>query len=98
IAIVLALFLLALGLRLYRLDDWTFGIFGDEGYSGLCALNILNGQNVSLFSPQLKVDFSFSCFAVAGTMQVFGTGIVGLKMFQVLTGSLMLIPFYLLMR
>src|SRR5207253_4428096 len=37
VAVVLGLFALCLGLRLWRLDDWTTGMHGDEGEAGMDA-------------------------------------------------------------
>lgn len=99
IAIIFAIFALGLGLRLYRLDDWSFlGLTGDEGVPGLSALSIIEGQRVSPFEEGWAALSNFSYWTIALTMQVFGTGMLGLKMFNVLTGSLMIFPFYLLVR
>jgi 4-amino-4-deoxy-L-arabinose transferase-like glycosyltransferase len=89
---------LALGFRLYRLGDVTAGMNGDEGEAGVEALKILQGQWVSPFLPGWFGQSNVYYWAIALTMRVFGTGLFGLRMFSTLVGSLMIVPFYLLVR
>ena len=98
IAIVVGIFLLALGLRFYRLDDWTTGMHGDEGEVGMEALKILTGNHVSPFLAGWFQQSNFYYWSLALMMQVFGTGMLGLRMFSALTGSLMVLPLYGLVR
>ncbi len=98
IAVVLSILALALGLRLYRLGDWTTGVHGDEGEVGMEALKILEGQWASPFQTGWFSQSNFYYWAVALTMKGFGTGLFGLRIFAVLAGTAMLVPFYLLLR
>jgi len=98
IAIFLAIFLLALGLRLYRLDDWQTGMHGDEGEAGMDAISILEGNLVSPFRTGWFSQPNFYYWGIALTMKVFGTGMLGLRMFSTLAGTLMILPFYPLVR
>jgi DNA-binding beta-propeller fold protein YncE len=97
-AIFLGLFVLAFVLRLYRLDDWTTGMHGDEGEAGMDAINILEGHPVSPFLTGWFSQPNFYYWGIALTMKVFGTGMGGLRMFALLFGVLMLLPFYPLVR
>ncbi len=97
-AIVFLIFALALGLRLYRLGDWTTGMHGDEGEAGMDALSILGGNRVSPFLTGWFSQPNFYYWGVALTMKVFGTSLFGLRMFSTLAGSLMILPFYPLVK
>ena len=71
---------------------------GDEGEAGMDALNILAGHWVSPFQTGWFGQSNFYYWALAITMGVFGTGLGGLRMFVALAGSLMILPFYPLVR
>ncbi|MBF6611629.1 MAG: glycosyltransferase family 39 protein [Chloroflexi bacterium] len=96
--VVFLIFLLALGLRLYRLGDWTTGMHGDEGEAGMDALSILQGNRVSPFLTGWFSQPNFYYWGIALTMKVFGTSLFGLRMFSTLAGSLMILPFYFLVK
>lgn len=96
--IFLALFVIAFALRLYRLDDWTTGMHGDEGEAGMDAISIIEGHPVSPFLTGWFSQPNFYYWGIALTMKVFGTGMGGLRMFATLAGVLMILPFYPLVR
>jgi hypothetical protein len=98
IAIALAIIALGVGLRLYRLGDWTTGVHPDEGYAGTDAMNIVKGDLVSPFLTGWYSQPNFYYWGIALLMKVFGTDLFGLRMFSFLAGSLMLPPFYGLVR
>ncbi|HUS15736.1 MAG TPA: PA14 domain-containing protein [Chloroflexia bacterium] len=98
IAIFLGILALAFGLRFYRLDDWTTGMHGDEGEAGMDAIAIMEGNRVSPFGTGWFAQPNFYYWGIALTMWVFGTGMTGLRMFSTLAGTLMLVPFYPLVR
>ncbi len=98
ITIFLGILALGFGLRLYRLGDWTTGMHGDEGEAGVDALGILAGNGASPFATGWFSQPNFYYWGIALTMRVFGTDLFGLRMFAALAGSLMLIPFYPLVR
>lgn len=98
IAIFLAIFVLALGLRLYRLGDWTGGMHGDEGEVGMDALRIVKGHPVPPFRTGWFGQPNFYYWGVAIGMKLFGTGLTGLRMFSALAGALIILPFYPLAR
>ncbi len=94
----LSIVLLTFALRLYRLDDWFMGVHGDEGEAGMDAINILEGHNAPLFGTGWFAQPNFYYWGIALAMKVFGTGLGGVRAFSTLTGSVMVIPFYLLVR
>ena len=98
IAIFLAILALALGLRLYRLGDWSGGMHGDEGEVGMDALRILNGRPVSPFRTGWFGQPNFYYWGVAIGMKLFGTGLAGLRAFSTVAGTLIILPLYLLAR
>ena len=98
LAIFLTILGLGLALRLYRLGDWTTGMHGDEGEVGLDALKILEGDHVSPFLTGWFGQPNFYYWGVALGMKAFGTGLAGLRAFSALSGALMILPFYLLVR
>jgi len=94
----LGIVLLTFALRLYRLDDWTMGVHGDEGEAGMDAINILEGHSAPLFSTGWFAQPNFYYWGIALGMKVFGTGLGGVRAFSTLAGSLMIVPFYFLVR
>ncbi|HKP53410.1 MAG TPA: PA14 domain-containing protein [Chloroflexia bacterium] len=98
VGIFLSIFLLAFGLRLFRLDDWTGAMHGDEGEFGMNAISIVNGDRISPFMTGWFFHPNFSFFGIAAMMKIFGTGLFGLRILSALLGALMVIPFYLLVR
>jgi hypothetical protein len=89
---------LAFVLEGYHVADIPPGFHGDEGESGMQALQLLHGEVGSLISvgwyhlPML----SFSWHAIS--MRIFGETVFGLRMSSVMVGTLTLIPFYFLTR
>ncbi|MDQ5824669.1 MAG: glycosyltransferase family 39 protein [Chloroflexota bacterium] len=98
LAFVLAIVALAFFLRVYRLDDLTGGMHGDEGETGMDAINIMEGGTVSPFMTGWFAHPNFSFFAAAGSMAIFGKDLFGLRILSTILSVLMLVPFYLLVR
>lgn len=98
LATCLAIFALGLALRLHRLGDWTTGMHGDEGEVGVDALKILEGNHVSPFLSGWFGQPNFYYWGVALGMKAFGTSLAGLRAFSALSGALMILPFYFLVR
>lgn len=97
-AILLSICALTFAMRVYRLDDWTGGMHGDEGETAMDAVHILEGDRVSPFLTGWFNHPNFSFWSVALTMKVFGMNLFGLRFFSVLLGTLMVLPFYGLVR
>jgi DNA-binding beta-propeller fold protein YncE len=98
LALVLAIVVLAFFLRVYRLDDLTGGMHGDEGETGMDAIRIMEGGQVSPFMTGWFAHPNFSFFAAAGSMTLFGKTLFGLRILSTVLSVLMLVPFYLLVR
>jgi 4-amino-4-deoxy-L-arabinose transferase-like glycosyltransferase len=98
VVILLGIVGLAFVLQGYHVADIPPGFHGDEGESGMQALQLLHGQVGSLISvgwyylPML----SFAWHAIS--MKIFGETVFGLRMSSVIVGTLTLIPFYALTR
>ena len=96
--LLLGILSLAFVLQAYRVALIPPGFHGDEGESGMQALQLLHGEVGSLISvgwyhlPML----SFAWHAVS--MRIFGETVYGLRMSSVLVGTLTLVPFYFLTR
>ncbi len=90
--------ILGFGLMSYRVADIPPGFHGDEGESGMQALQLLHGEVESLISvgwyhlPMM----SFAWHAIS--MMLFGDTVFGLRMSSVIVGTLTLIPVYFLTR
>ncbi|HET9495693.1 MAG TPA: glycosyltransferase family 39 protein, partial [Chloroflexia bacterium] len=98
IALVAGIVVVALVFRLYRLDDLTGGMHGDEGEFGMNALAILSGDRISPFMTGWFAHPNFSFYSQAATMAVAGWNLFGLRLFAALMGTLMVLPFYGLVR
>jgi hypothetical protein len=97
--IVLACILLVAAImRLYRLDDWYMGMHGDEGEFGDIGVRILAGEAISPFTVGLQGHPNATFWGLALSMKVFGTDIDGLRMFPVICGMLLMLPFYGLVK
>ncbi|HYO50422.1 MAG TPA: glycosyltransferase family 39 protein [Chloroflexia bacterium] len=98
IFVVAGIMALALALRIYKLGDPTGGMHGDEGETGMDALNIIAGNRVSPFMTGWFSHPNFSFWSIALTMQVFGVSLFGLRLFSAFLGTLTVLPLYLLVR
>jgi 4-amino-4-deoxy-L-arabinose transferase-like glycosyltransferase len=98
IAVLLCIMGLAFVLQGYHVAEIPPGFHGDEGESGMQALQLLHGEAGSLISvgwyhlPML----SFAWHAIS--MRIFGETVFGLRMSSVIAGTLTLIPLYFLTR
>jgi hypothetical protein len=96
--LLLGIVCLAFVLQGYHVADMPPGFHGDEGESGMQALQLLHGEAGSLISvgwyhlPTL----GFAWHAIS--MRIFGETVFGLRMSSVIVGTLTLIPFYFLTR
>lgn len=98
IIIVAAIFMIGLFFRFYRLGDWTTGVHGDEGEAGMAAMSILQGNRVSPFLTGWFSQPNFYYWGIAAGLKLFGTSLFGDRAFSAIMGTLMLLPFYPLVR
>lgn len=104
---VLMLFFVAVavGLRMWRLDNNLPGVHGDEGEMGMLALLALHGP-ASGISPNPLPYFTTAFldhptlfhYLQAGAMALFGETMNGLRMLSILTGGLVVGGLYLMGR
>jgi 4-amino-4-deoxy-L-arabinose transferase-like glycosyltransferase len=87
----------ALALRLYNLDGLP-AFFGDEGEQGLDARDILDGSPIPIFGNGWWDLPNLPFYVWAMLFRLFGDGIVGVRIFSVIGGMLMLWYVYRLAR
>jgi 4-amino-4-deoxy-L-arabinose transferase-like glycosyltransferase len=89
---------LGFGLQSYHLESIPPGFHGDEGESGMQALQLLRGEVNSLISVGWYDHPMISFAWPALSMRIFGQTVYGLRMSSVVAGTLTLAPFYFLTR
>ncbi|MGA7732645.1 MAG: glycosyltransferase family 39 protein [Chloroflexia bacterium] len=87
----------ALALRIYNLDGLP-AFFGDEGEQGLAARAIFDGSPVLIFGTGWWDIPNLPFYVWAALFRLFGDGIVGVRIFSVIGGMLMLWYVYRLAR
>jgi 4-amino-4-deoxy-L-arabinose transferase-like glycosyltransferase len=93
------LMLLALLVRIWRLDSYPPFFHGDEGEMGMLALGILTGSDrLSPFVVRWLGHPTMFHYWQALTMAIFGRDEVGLRMLSALTGTASVGALYWLMR
>jgi 4-amino-4-deoxy-L-arabinose transferase-like glycosyltransferase len=93
------LMLLALLVRIWRLDSYPPFFHGDEGEMGMLALGILTGSDrLSPFAVRWLGHPTMFHYWQALTMAIFGRNEVGLRMLSALTGTASVGALYWLMR
>lgn len=95
VAALLAVMIVALIFRLWRLGDLGPGMHGDEGEAGTQALSIDNGNLVSPFMRGWFNQPNFYYWSLAICMKIFGTGLFGLRSFALLCGLATVLFVYL---
>jgi hypothetical protein len=96
--LLVAMIVVALTMRTWRLGDLGPGMHGDEGEAGTQGLSILNGTLVSPFTPGWFNQTNVYYWSLAVAMKLFGTGLAGLRSFAVLCGVVTVVFVYLLAR
>ena len=96
--VVLAILILALIMRAWRLGDLRPGMHGDEGEAGVIGLAILHGIHISPFLRGWFTHSNIYFWSVALCMRIFGTGLVGLRSWAVICGLVTVLFVYLITR
>ncbi|HKF41984.1 MAG TPA: glycosyltransferase family 39 protein [Thermoanaerobaculia bacterium] len=94
VPLVVGMLLVAVFFRVYQLGQVP-GVFGDEGEIGMDARAILEGTRIPFFGFGWGGMANPVYYGLAGTLLLFGDGLVGLRMFSVLLG---VVTTYLLYR
>ena len=87
----------AVFLRLYQLGDWPPGLYRDEAYNGLDALNVLNGHHTLFFAANNGREPAY-IYLTAGLVGLFGPTVWAVRLGAALIGSLTIFPIFLLGR
>ena len=91
--------LLALGtafiLRFYRLGELPPGLYRDEAFNGLDALNVLQGQHPIFFQANNGREPIY-IYLTAAAVALFGQTAFAVRLAAALVGSLTILPVYLL--
>jgi 4-amino-4-deoxy-L-arabinose transferase-like glycosyltransferase len=95
--LLLLALLTAVLLRFYQLGEWPPGLYRDEAYNGLDALNVLNSQH-ALFFPANNGREPAYIYLSALMVGLFGPSAWALRLGAALVGSLTTIPVFLLGR
>ncbi len=98
LALLLGIVLLAIFLRLYRLDSMPPGIFIDETNAALDALNILEGRPDSPFGTGWFETPSMYAYYLLGLFQVIGINWEALKAASLIPAILTVVALYPLGR
>jgi hypothetical protein len=98
IVVVVLILLVAVFLRVYRLDAIPPGIAHDESDAGLAALSILEGQSISPFSTSWYDTPSAFMYYLALVYRFAGATWLGLKLASLIPALLTLPAVYLLAR
>jgi len=96
---VVALLLVAFGVRAYDLEHIPINLGGDEGTWGLQGLEMLEGGRLANPFATRWFGFSSMSFLAWGlAMQLFGETVAGLRMLSVLIGTASVLTTFLLAR
>ncbi len=94
---VLAIFLVALALRTYRLHEWPPGLFNDEAANGLDALGVLRGER-PIFFPRNTGREPLFLYLQAGMMALLGPTPYALRLTAAVVGALAVPAAYWMVR
>jgi 4-amino-4-deoxy-L-arabinose transferase-like glycosyltransferase len=94
-AFLLLAVLTAVFLRFYQLGQYPPGLYRDEAYNGLDALDVLAGQH-ALFFPNNNGREPAYIYLTAAAIALFGPSALAVRLGAALAGSLATIPVYLL--
>ena len=97
-AILAALVVGALALRLFRLDSVPLVFGGDEATMGFASLRFLEGQDRNMFVVGPGSHPTMFFLVQAGAMKVLGADVVGLRSVAAVLGALSVGAIYLLLR
>ena len=97
-AVVIALLLGGLILRVGRLETIPGGFYGDEGEFALQGIAVLEHQPVPPFATGWDSHPTLFAYVQAAAMSVLGRTVAGVRTASALAGSLTLLPWYLFVR
>lgn len=92
------IFVLAIFLRLYKIDAIPPGLHGDEAQSGIEAVRILNGTPYTPYSPEVYGQTTLYFYLVSTVFKFFGASATSIRLTSALLGILTIPLFYLFIR
>ena len=98
LTLVVAIALLAIYLRVYRLEQMPPGIFVDETNAALDAIEIMEGRHDSPFGTGWFETPTMYAYYLVGLFKIFGTTFVSLKLASLLPAIITVLLLYPLAR
>ena len=95
---VLGIFILALILRLYQLDQIPLGVWYDEAQNGNEIIKMMSQNSIQVFIPETTQMPTLFFYIAMVFVKIFGINIFALKFVSVLFGALCSLAFYFLLR
>ncbi len=95
LALFLAIFVTAVFLRFWNLGSWPPGLYRDEAFNGLDALDVLNG-NLQIFYPANNGREPAYILLTAIAVTFFGQTAFAVRLTAAVVGALTTIPVFLL--
>lgn len=86
--------LLALGLRLHRLDSLPYAVNGDEGSGGIMGLEFVRGSRSNLFGTAWHSFPSFYFWLVSLSQRVLGATLLAARLPSAIAGALAVLATY----
>jgi hypothetical protein len=93
---IILICIVALYLRVYRAGDWTGGMHGDEGEYGSDVMRFLSGDVVTPFKSSMFGLPLMNQWLHAVFVLIFGHGLLQLRLFDAITGVLIVASTYAL--
>ncbi len=98
LAIVILIVAFGAFMRLWQLDTLPFGIWYDEGETGLEALRIYNGMPYTPIGTYSRANPSFFFYVIALMYRFMGPTLLAVRLVQAITGLLAVPALYALLR
>ena len=96
-ALLLVAFVTGAVLRLWGLGEWPPGLYRDEAFNGLDALDVLDGQHALFFAANNGREPAY-VYLTAAAVALFGRSVLAVRLAASLAGTLATLATYLLAR
>lgn len=96
-ALLLVAFVTGAVLRLWGLGEWPPGLYRDEAFNGLDALDVLDGQHALFFAANNGREPAY-IYLTAASVALFGRSVFAVRLAAALAGSLATLATFLLAR
>ncbi len=98
IIFLVVLFLITVGLRIYKLDDIPWGINNDAAWNGMYALRILDGEKYTPFTSEAWGKSTLYFYLIALAFKLFGVSKFALYLPCILAGAVTVFLFYFFVK